>query len=144
MKHYLGVLLSYRPGKKYQGLKLILESKRLAREDSFFYNIISVFNALIDANESNLLEDALDGILLERKGHGEVSVFAHSKPVKSDKGGRRQHCSVQKFYISVAFKLLGKDNEANDLFADANSACSLCSKDNILILHTGELYDYKP
>ena len=35
-KHYLGVLLSYRPGKKYQGLKLILESKRLAREDSFF------------------------------------------------------------------------------------------------------------
>ena len=67
-KHYLGVLLSYRPGKKYQGLKLILESKRLAREDSFFYNIISVFNALIDANESNLLEDALDGYFCRGRG----------------------------------------------------------------------------
>ena len=31
---------------------------------------------MIDANESNLLEDALDGILLERKAHGDVESLA--------------------------------------------------------------------
>ena len=107
------------------------------------------------------LEDALDGILLERKGHGEVESLAKLylrirsplKAIKVVEGSTGVSQFFQKFYISVAFKLLGKDNEANDLFADALKIqpvhyCfnrnSPSSKDNILILHTGELYDYKP
>ena len=75
-KHYLGVLLSYKPAaKSIRALSLFLSQRDLPGRTRF-YNIISVFNALIDANESNLLEDALDGILLERKGHGEVESLA--------------------------------------------------------------------
>ena len=82
---------------------------------------------MIDANESNLLEDALDGILLERKGHGEVESLAKLylrirsplKAIKVVEGSTGVSQFFQKFYISVAFKLLGKDHEANDLFADA-------------------------
>ncbi len=160
-KHYLGILLSHRTSQKSQGLKLILESKRLVKKDVYFYNIISVFNTLVDINESSLLEEALDGILQERKGHGEIESLAKlylriRSPLKAIKVVEEStdiNQFFRKFYTSVALKLLGKNNEANNLFADVLriQPVHYCfnrngpsSRDSILILHTGELCDYRP
>ncbi|RNC94029.1 MAG: hypothetical protein ED554_00025 [Synechococcus sp. YX04-3] len=160
-KHYLGILLTQRAGQKPHGLKLILESKRLVKQDAFFYNIVSTLNVLVDINESSLLEDVLDGILQERKGHGEIEslvklylrIRSPLKAIKAVEEGAGINQFFRKFYTSVAFKLLGKIHEANGLFADALRVqpvhyCfdrkSPSSRDNILILHTGELHDFKP
>ena len=158
-KHYLGFLLSLSIESRSEGFRLIVEAINSSNNSDIFNNTIKLFDLLLDRNDLSMLESAIDTILPAKipQSFREDIAKIYLRLDRPEKvlylltNFKTRESFKDSFYRSVAYKQLGMEIESKNYFSQAlNVQCLHYLYDNsrsssvpsVLILHTGELYDY--